>query len=79
MPRAKGRAPRDTRKYHFKSQSGKILHSGITRRPIAEREAEHRRTLAARGYIEKVGNRTTWEAARKWEDKQPKGSPPGGR
>ena len=73
------RARRDTAKYRFTSQTGKPIRSGITNRPLEKRLAELRREEnAPRGRIEQVGRRTTYPAARKWEDQQPDGTPPGG-
>lgn len=57
--------PRDTYKYHFKV-SNKIVHGGITN-DLERREQEHKQTWP-NGHIKQVGNRTTEEAARKWEE-----------
>lgn len=66
-------------KYEFRSQRGRVIRAGITKRPLPDREAELRREEdAPRGYIEQVGRRTTEEAARKWESEHPQGTPPGG-
>lgn len=57
---------RDTYKYHFK-KGNKIVHTGITN-DIDRREAEHQsETGWGKGHISKEGNRTTREAALKWE------------
>lgn len=56
---------RDTYKYHFKV-GNKIVHGGITN-DLERRETEHQRKWP-RGHIKQVGNRTTEEAARQWED-----------
>lgn len=67
---------RDTYKYHFKV-GNKIKVSGITN-DLERREAEHRQQYPS-GHIKQQGNRTTKEAARRWEDDQLKGTPPGGK
>ena len=67
---------RDTYKYHLK-QGNKIIESGITD-DMERREQEHQRKHPT-AHIKQVGRRTTEEAALNWEDKQPKGTPPGGR
>jgi len=51
-------------KYQFKV-GNKIVHGGITQ-DLDRREGEHQQTWP-NGHISKVGNRTTEEAARKWE------------
>lgn len=56
---------RDTQKYVFKDGQ-KIVHGGITKRPLEEREAEHQQKWP-KGHIVKVGRTTTEEAARDWE------------
>ena len=66
---------RDTYKYHYK-EGNRIIRSGITD-DLERREGEHQQENP-RGHITQVGRRTTEEAARSWEDKQPKGTPPGG-
>ena len=56
-------------KYHFKL-GNKIVHTGITK-DIDRRQAEHRREPGwERGHIFQVGVRTTFDAARAWEDEQ---------
>ena len=55
---------RDTYKYQFKV-GNKIVHGGITD-DLERREAEHQREWP-KGRIKKVGQRTTENAARKWE------------
>lgn len=67
MP-AYGKAPRDTRKYRYKV-GNKIVHRGITTRPLEERESEHRQKWP-KGHIEQVGRATTEDAARQWEQDQ---------
>ncbi|MBA7585209.1 hypothetical protein ES708_27180 [subsurface metagenome] len=62
-------AKRDISKYHFKV-GNKIVHSGITD-DLDRREQEHKRKWP-NGHIFQVGNKTTEEAARKWEQKQKK-------
>ena len=67
---------RDTYKYHYKI-GNKILKSGITD-DLDRREGEHQQDHP-KGHITQVGHRTTEDAARDWEEKQPKGTPPGGK
>ena len=55
---------RDTYKYQFKV-GNKIVHGGITN-DLERREIEHQQKWP-RGHIKKVGNKTTDDAARKWE------------
>ena len=62
-------AKRNTYKYHFKVGK-KIVHSGITE-DLDRREQEHKQKLT-NGHIFQVGNKTTEEAARKWEQEQKK-------
>ncbi|MDN5211614.1 hypothetical protein QQ020_06115 [Fulvivirgaceae bacterium BMA12] len=57
-------AQRDTYKYHFK-QGNKIVHRGITN-DLERREEEHQNNYR-NGHIVQIGNRTTREAALKWE------------
>ena len=71
--------PRDTAKYQFVNPKGQIIRSGITKRPLEERERELQRTENPKGHIRQAGRRTTDEAARAWEKRQHKGTPPGGR
>lgn len=60
---------RTTYKYHFKL-GNKIVHTGITT-DIDRRQAEHRQKPGwERGHIFQVGVRTTFDAARAWEDEQ---------
>ena len=73
-------APRDTTKYEFTTQGGKLVRKGITGRDLAERQRELRREEnMPRGKIKQVGRATTHDAARTWEDRQRKGTPPGGK
>lgn len=58
---------RDTYKYHFKV-GNKIVHGGITN-DLDRREEEHQQQWP-KGHIVQVGNRTTEDAARDWEDKE---------
>ena len=60
---------RNCYKYHFKV-GNKIVHSGITT-DLKRREREHQQKWL-NGHIKQVGNRTTEEAARKWEETQKK-------
>lgn len=55
---------RDTYKYHQKL-GNRILHSGITN-DLSRREREHRQKWPG-SHISQVGNRTTRDAALKWE------------
>ncbi|MCH8066407.1 MAG: hypothetical protein IIC90_11390 [Chloroflexi bacterium] len=57
--------PRDTHKYHF-IKNRKVVHRGI-RNDLERREREHQRRYGG-GHIKKLGNKTTEEAARKWEE-----------
>ena len=59
------REPRDTSKYQFKI-GNRVVHGGITSRPLEEREKEHQQNWP-KGHIKQVGRKTTEEAARKWE------------
>lgn len=67
---------RDTYKYHFK-KGNEIIKSGITN-DLERREEEHQQQNP-KGHIKQVGRLTTEDAARKWEEEQPKGTPPGGK
>ena len=60
---------RDTYKYYFKI-GRTIVHRGITD-DLDRREGEHQRKSGwSGGHILQVGNRTTEQAARDWEEKQ---------
>ncbi len=62
---------RDTFKYHYKV-GRTIVHSGITE-DLERREQEHQQKPRwSGGHIFQIGNRTTEEAAREWEEKQGK-------
>ena len=61
---------RDTYKYHFKN-GNKIVHTGITN-DLDRREQEHQQNFGKSGHIKQVGNRTTRDAALKWESEQAK-------
>jgi predicted GIY-YIG superfamily endonuclease len=56
--------PRDTYKYHFKV-GNKVVHKGITG-DLDRREVEHQQKWLD-GHIVQTGNKTTREAALKWE------------
>jgi len=56
---------RNTYKYDFKVRQ-KIVHSGITK-DLEKREVEHQQKWS-KGHIVQVGNKTTEEAARTWEE-----------
>ena len=58
-------AKRDTYKYLFKV-GNKIVHGGRTN-DLERREQEHQLRWP-NGHIKQVGNRTTEQAARKWEE-----------
>ena len=66
MPKQK---PRDTIRYNLR-QGRKIVHKGITKRPLEERLAEHQ-TKYPGATISKVGPKVTEDTARKWERDQP--------
>ena len=57
--------PRDTYKYQFKV-GNKVVHGGIPK-DLDRREVEHQENWS-KGHIKQVGNKTTEEAARKWEE-----------
>lgn len=65
--------PRNTFKYHLKD-GNRILYSGITN-DLERREQEHRRNYGPDVHIFKVGNASTREGAKKWEEEQKHGSP----
>ena len=56
---------RNTAKYHL-IKDRKIVHRGITDRPLEDREAEHQKELPG-GHIKQIGRRTTRERALGWE------------
>lgn len=56
---------RNTYKYDFKIAQ-RIVHSGITN-DLERREVQHQ-VKWPKGHIVQVGNRTTEEAATKWEE-----------
>ena len=62
---------RDTYKYDFLDKEEKIIHSGITN-DLERREGELRRQYEQSAHIKQIGNRTTREAARKWEQTKKK-------
>lgn len=64
---------RDTYKYRLK-QGKKTLQSGITNN-LERREKEHQRDHGKDVHLQKVGRRTTREAAREWEKQQKSGTP----
>ena len=67
---------RDTYKYNLK-RGNKIVHTGITN-DLQRREREHQQKYDSNVHIKQVGNRTTREAALKWEEEQRKiGKPVG--
>jgi hypothetical protein len=56
---------RGTAKYHLK-RGAKIVHRGITDRPLKEREQEHKARFPGTRIIQ-IGRRTTREKALDWE------------
>lgn len=56
---------RNTAKYHL-ILNRKVVHRGITGRPLEEREREHKEQFP-RSWIKQIGRRTTREAALEWE------------
>ena len=66
-------AKRDTYKYHLK-RGHKIIRSGVTN-DLDRREREHQREYGKGVHITKVGNATTREGARDWENDQKRGTP----
>lgn len=60
--------PRNYRKYMVK-EGHKIVHGGITKRPLEEREREHQQKWP-KARIDQVGSAVTEEAARKWEQEK---------
>ena len=64
---------RDTFKYDYKV-GNKIVHSGITN-DLERREQEHQQRWG-NGHIVKVGNITTEDAARDWEETRAKSITP---
>lgn len=66
-------AKRDTYKYHLK-RGNSIIRSGITN-DLDRREKEHQQTFGANVHVKKVGNISTKEGAREWEEQQKKGTP----
>ena len=57
--------PRNYRRYVVRAKR-KIVHGGITERPLEEREAEHKRKWP-NARVSQVGPAVTEETARKWE------------
>jgi len=56
---------RSTAKYHL-IRDRKIVHRGITDRPLQEREGEQQEEFPG-GHIKQIGRRTTREKALEWE------------
>ena len=56
---------RDCAKYHL-IKGGKVVHRGITDRPLEDRETEHQRRFPG-SHIKQIGRRTTREKALEWE------------
>ena len=63
---------RDTYKYHLK-QGDQIIRSGITN-DLDRREKELQRDYGKDVHVQRVGNRTTREAAKEWDKKQKRGT-----
>ncbi len=60
---------RDTTRYNLR-QNRKIVHKGITKRPLEERLEEHQNEYPG-ATISKVGPKVTEDSGRKWERDQP--------
>jgi hypothetical protein len=56
---------RDTRKYHL-MQGKRVIHRGITSRPLTEREREHKQ-VHPDSRIKQVGRAVSWTSALEWE------------
>ena len=56
---------RNTAKYHL-IRNRKVVHRGITDRPIEERESEHQKQFPG-SWIKQIGRQTTREKARDGE------------
>lgn len=56
---------RNTVKYHL-IRNRKVVHRGITDRPLEEREGEHQGQFLG-SWIKQIGRRTTREKALEWE------------
>lgn len=67
VKRAMEEQPRDTYKYRL-WHNGRVVHMGITN-DVERREAEHQREWPESRIVQ-VGNRTTREAALRWEREQ---------
>ena len=62
---ARKQNPRNFTRYVVKT-GNKILHGGITERPLEERAEEHKRRWP-NSHVNKVGPKVTEETARQWE------------
>ena len=56
---------RDTAKYHI-IKGRKVVHRGISDRPLDERVCEHQEAYPG-SHIKQIGRRTTREKALEWE------------
>ena len=56
---------RNTTKYHL-IKCRKVVHRGITDRPLEDRESEHQ-TEYPGSHIKQIGRKTTRERALEWE------------
>ena len=56
---------RNTAKYHL-IKNRKVVHRGITDRPLEDREAEHQKEYPG-SHIKQIGRKTTGEKALEWE------------
>lgn len=56
---------RNTAKYHL-IKNKKVVHRGITDRPLEDRECEHQKEYPGSN-IKQIGRRTTRERALEWE------------
>lgn len=64
---AKSQEPRNYRRYEFRRADETVIQSGVTRRPLQQRETELRREENRRGTIHGVGPPVTEATARSWE------------
>jgi len=60
--------PRNFIRYQLRNK-GKIVHGGITERPLEERLAEHQQKWP-KATIKQVGPKVTEQTARDWEKKK---------
>jgi CubicO group peptidase (beta-lactamase class C family) len=72
---AKSQKLRNYRRYEFRRADGTVIRSGVTRRPLRQREAELRREENRRGTIHHVGPAVTEGTARAWEKRHSSRAP----